>query len=187
MWIYKWRDVEIVETYTIPAYTASDNTYVRRYLSIAKSWHKVSKVTMTGTSKNSSSRNYAAFNMAIADKDYGSDTNPSYHSWFWINYWPNNTWNTSRIQTGYNWTATNVIQISNSDIVFDWTNITSMEMTPDTYNFVINWNTYAGDYSSTNKRDIEYVFSSSTVCLYVRQNSWTASDITVTVTYEPIS
>lgn len=185
VYIYK-EDSSITETKTITSFTAANNTYVRQYLSIAKSWYKISKITITWSSTNSSSWNYAQYNLGVTDKDYGSSTNPSYSSEFVINYWPNNTGNTSSIYTSYNWTTTTTFQIPNSSIIFNWTNTTSIEITPDTYKLVINGNTYSGNYSSTNKRDIEYIFENSTVCFYAKQNSWTSSDVVATITYEPI-
>lgn len=178
------RPSKITETYTIPSFTAANNSDTRKYLSIYKSWYKIKKITLTWSTTNNSSRGYALYHLRVSYNNYWSSS-PSKDAWFWINYWPNNTWNTSRIDSDNNGTYTQELQIPNSSIVFNWTNTTSIEMDANTYKMTINWNTYSWNRSSTSKSTIESIFSSSTVCMYARQNSWTSSNVVATVTYEP--
>ena len=163
----------VTETYTLSDVPTGD---VNKYISIAKSWYKVTKVKFeyTNTIPQNPANNWVRIS-------WNSNTTDRYWIWF--------TFTSSNPYIVINWHINN-----QSDTVFlntsrnNWTNNVVFTIEREQKTLVCSWaNTINQTYTMTGaeKNIVATIMNSATINVYSsRDNWWTVSDITITVTYE---
>jgi hypothetical protein len=169
VWTQQIRPV-VTRTFTI---TEVPDWDVNKYISIAKSWYKVSKVKFqyTNTTSNQIDDNRVRIS-------WSNNTTNRYWIWF--------SWSVIQVSWRINWQTDSYFFETAKNA---WTTNTEFTITRDNWTLVCSWaNTINQTYSmsSSEKNIVATIMNSNTINAYCSRNNWTiVSDVTVTVTYEP--
>jgi len=168
----KVRPWDITETYTVPQAT-STGSWVSNFLSIYKSWYKVTKVVIEATGASNSTSNYWNINCWIR---LGNSWNTyRFARWVWANNYSKIEYSDGSfhdIRTNLWWSQT-------------WTNTIKLTIWEDSWSLTINWTTTNRTTTSTEKTIIQWMFNSSTINANIIANRWYIWPATYTVTYKP--
>lgn len=169
--VYPWT---ITETYTL---TWVPDWDVNKYISIAKSWHRVNKVIFkySNTTSVTNSNNWVriSWNSNTVNRYWIWYT---YTSWVWqvLVNWNINSQSLTNFYTASKWSWTSnvifTIERWKTTLVSTWATTINTSWTQTT----------------AEQNIVETVMNSATINAYAsRNNWWTVSDITITVIYEP--
>lgn len=147
---------------------------VNKYISIAKSWYKVSKVIFKYS--NTILSNWRADNRVRIS---GSN-NTTNRYWIWFSY------GVIQVSWRINWQDDSYFFETNKNT---WTTNTEFTITRDNWTIVCSWANTLNQTStmgSSEKNIVATIMNSNTINAYCsRDNGTVVSDVIVTVTYEP--